>query len=55
MAGGSGEALASFVAAVHELISAEHRQWLENAETTAKAVERLHAILEEQKAARGDG
>jgi dsDNA-binding SOS-regulon protein len=48
------EPLAQFVAAVHEQLSLEHRQWLQTSESTAASIARLEQTLERAKASRSE-
>ena len=45
VASGSREALSLFVAAVHEQLSVENRQWLDAAESTQSALVKLAEAL----------
>jgi hypothetical protein len=46
---GSTDVLEEFVAAVHEQVSLEHRQWLEGGESTRSALSKLDEALEKLK------
>ncbi len=45
VAGGDRQVLEQFVEVVHEQLSLEHRQWLEEQEAASKAVDRLEGML----------
>jgi hypothetical protein len=52
VAGGHPEVMAEFVQAVHEQLSLEHRQWLEEMHGAGTAIGRLEELLDQY---RGDG
>jgi hypothetical protein len=52
VAAGSRDALVEYVAAVHDQLSLEHRQWLKDSELAQSATARLEAALAEAKSRR---